>query len=349
MLEFRMIPSYARYMNKSTSSENLSIAKFYEGVTAGNRAILARAITLVESTKFEHQELAQRLLQKLLPKTGRAHRIGITGSPGVGKSTTIEALGTNLTSQDHNVAVLAVDPTSSRTGGSILGDKTRMTRLATDNKAFVRPSPTSGTLGGVTRKTRETMTLCDAAGFDVILVETVGIGQSEFAVANMVDFFVVLIQPGAGDELQGIKKGVLELADIIAVNKSDGELKSKAAATAADYQAALNILTPSLPQWSPPVVTISGLLNEGLDDLWNKIVEHRQILEDARLFYKRRHDQAVAWMHDILKDRIEHSFQSDSVISDLIEKLEKDIRNDKITPFLAAQKIAETLNIVRKH
>ena len=345
MLEFRTIPSYARYMNKSISPEILTVDNYYEGVTVGNRAILARAITLVESTKIEHQELAQRLLQKLLPETGRAHRIGITGTPGVGKSTTIEALGTKLTNQDHSIAVLAVDPTSSRTGGSILGDKTRMPNLATNTKAYVRPSPTSGTLGGVTKKTRETMALCDAAGFDVILVETVGIGQSESAVANMVDFFVVLIQPGAGDELQGIKKGVLELADLIAVNKSDGELKPKAIATAANYRAALNILTPSLPQWSPPVLNISGLLDEGLGELWNKIIEHRQILKDSELFNSRRNDQAVSWMHDILRDKVERHYQSDPAISEQIEELENNIRSNEITPFLAAQKIAEALNI----
>src|SRR3982751_3505177 len=239
---------------------------------AGDRASLARAITLIESKRADHQQAAHRLVQQLIAQTGKATRVGITGSPGVGKSTTIDALGTYLTRKGHRVAVLAVDPSSTRTGGSILGDKTRMARLANDQHAFIRPSPTSGTLGGVAAKTRETMLLCEAAGFDVVLVETVGAGQSETAVADLTDFFLVLMLPGAGDALQGIKKGVLELADMIAVNKADGDNAPRALAAAAEYRAALHILTPSSPTWSPPVVTVSGLLNEGLDALWGKVL-----------------------------------------------------------------------------
>ncbi len=222
---------------------------------------------------------AAALIDAVLPQTGNAIRVGITGVPGVGKSTTIDALGSNLTAAGHRVAVLAVDPSSSRTGGSILGDKTRMARLSHDPKAFIRPSPSSGTLGGVAAKTRETMLLCEAAGFDVILVETVGVGQSETAVADLTDFFLVLMLPGAGDELQGIKKGILELADMIAVNKADeGEAESRANAAASEYRAALHILTPASATWTPPVVTISGFHNLRLDALWAKIVDHREKL-----------------------------------------------------------------------
>src|SRR5882757_7382759 len=226
---------------------------------AGDRASLARAITLVESKRADHQQAAHRLVQELLAETGKAVRVGITGSPGVGKSTTIDALGTYLTEQGHRVAVLAVDPSSTRTGGSILGDKTRMARLAVDPNAFVRPSPSSGTLGGVAAKTRETMLVCEAAGFDVVLVETVGVGQSETAVADMTDFFLVLMVAGAGDELQGIKKGIVELADMIAINKADGDNIQRANVAAADYRGALHILSPRSPTWSPPVMTYSAM------------------------------------------------------------------------------------------
>src|ERR1700741_4911479 len=242
---------------------------------AGNRATLARAITLVESKRADHQHQAHRLVQELLPETGRAARVGIPGAPGVGKSTTIDALGTYLTGKGHKVAVLAVDPSSTRTGGSILADKTRMARLPADDNAFIRPSPSAGTLGGVAAKTRETMLACEAAGFDVILVETVGIGQSETAVADMTDFFLALMLPGAGDELQGLKKGLVELADMIAVNKADGDNLARARAAAAEYRAALHILTPRSPDWAPPVMTYSALTGNGIAELWAQVLAHR--------------------------------------------------------------------------
>src|ERR687898_219963 len=242
-----------------------------EAVQSGDRAALARAITLMESRRPDHREAARSLLQELMPRTGKAVRIGITGVPGVGKSTTIDTLGSMLTEKGHKVAVLAVDPSSTRTGGAILGDKTRMARLAADPNAFIRPSPSSGTLGGVAAKTREAMLLCEAAGFDVILVETVGVGQSEIAVADLTDFFLVLMLPGAGDELQGIKKGVVELADMIAVNKADGDNIARAKSAAGEYRAALHILAPRSAHWSPPVLTVSGLANQGLDALWERI------------------------------------------------------------------------------
>src|SRR3974390_260579 len=247
-------------------------------IRAGERAVLARAITLIESKRADHQKTARALVQGLLPSTGRAVRAGITGAPGVGKSTTIDALGTYLTGQGHKVGVLAVDRASARPGGSILADKTRMARLSADPNAFIRPSPAAGTLGGVAAKTRETMLICEAAGYGVILVETVGIGQSETAVADMTDFFLALMLPGAGDELQGLKKGLVELADMIAVNKADGDNLARAKAAAAEYRAALHILTPRSPDWSPPVVTYSALTGDGIAELWTQVIAHRDKL-----------------------------------------------------------------------
>src|SRR5437773_329537 len=253
----------------------LDLASLARGVRAGERAVIARAITLIESGRADHQKAARRLVQNLLPQTGHAVRVGITGAPGVGKSTTIDALGMFLIGQGHKVAVLAVDPSSARTGGSILGDKTRMARLSASDHAFIRPSPSSGTLGGVAAKTREAMLLCEAAGFDVVLVETVGIGQSETVVSEMTDFFLTLMLPGAGDELQGIKKGLVELADMIAVNKADGDNVNRANQAAADYRGALHILSRRSEHWHPPVLTYSALTGTGMDTLWQKILDHR--------------------------------------------------------------------------
>src|SRR5712675_1772738 len=257
-------------------SQPPDLARLERGIRAGERAVLARAITLIESKRADHQKTARQLVQDLLPLTGRAIRVGITGAPGVGKSTTIDALGTYLTGIGHKVAVLAVDPSSARTGGSILADKTRMARLATDDNAFIRPSPAAGTLGGVAAKTRETMLACEAAGFDVILVETVGIGQSETAVADMTDFFLALMLPGAGDELQGIKKGLVELADMIAINKADGDNLARAKAAAAEYRAALHILTPRVAEWNPPVITYSAATGTGVAQLWENVLDHHR-------------------------------------------------------------------------
>jgi len=321
----------------------LTLEDYFAGVLARERAVLARAITLVESSKLEHQRLAQRLLQELLAYTGGAHRIGITGVPGVGKSTAIDQLGTNLTGQGYRVAVLAVDPTSTRSGGSILGDKTRMARLATDRQAFIRPSPTAGTLGGVTKKTRETMAICEAAGFDIIIVETVGVGQSETAVAEMVDFFLVLTLPGAGDELQGIKKGVLEIADMIAVNKADGDNVARANRAAAEYRGALNILTPQSPNWSPPVLTVSGLENKGLDELWERIKEHRKALTASGEFHERRQSQAVKWMYEMLEDRVLATLMANPKVDERLPVLEAQVRDGELTPTNAVEQIAEIM------
>jgi LAO/AO transport system kinase len=311
----------------------------------GDRTALGRAITLVESRKTEHEDLAQALLLDLLPHTGGAHRVGITGVPGVGKSTTIDALGTMLTARGHKVAVLAVDPTSSRSGGSILGDKTRMAALAVDPNAFIRPSPTAGTLGGVTRRTRETMIVCEAAGYDVIIVETVGIGQSETAVADMVDFFLVLMLPGGGDELQGIKKGVLEIADMIAINKADGDGLKRATQTAAEYKAAFHILSPASAHWSPPVITVSAKERSGLDDMWQQVRDHRAALTDGGEFDAKRQGQLVRWMWAMLEDRIMANLKQNERIGSLLPDLERQVRSGQLTPVLAVRKIADIIGI----
>src|SRR3954464_9576645 len=287
------------------------IASLARGIRAGERGVIARAITLVESRRADHQKAARALVQELLPSTGKAVRVGITGAPGVGKSTTIDALGTFLTARGDKVAVLAVDPSSARTGGSILADKTRMARLGSDPLAFVRPSPASGTLGGVAAKTRESMLICEAAGYDVVLVETIGTGQSETMVADMTDFFLVLMLPGAGDELQGLKKGVVELADMIAVNKADGDNVGRAKAAAAEYQAALHILAPQSPHWSPPVITCSALTESGIEQLWDQVTAHHQQSGASGERLRRRREQQVKWMWTMLEERITSRLRSD--------------------------------------
>jgi LAO/AO transport system kinase len=312
-----------------------TVEDYAAGVLAGDRAMLGRAITLIESGKDEHAGPAQELLQRLLPHTGKAHRIGITGVPGVGKSTAIDQLGINLVEQGHRVAVLAVDPTSTRSGGSILGDKTRMTRLAQSRAAFIRPSPTSGTLGGVARKTREAMALVEAAGFDVVIVETVGVGQSEVAVGGMVDFFLVLLLAGGGDDLQGIKRGIVEMADMIAITKADGDNVASARRAQAVYQGALAILTPVSPNWAPPVLTISAGENRGLDELWGKIAEHRERMMASGEFAARRGAQAVAWMHDLLQERLLAALQADGSIARRMAELEDEVRSGRRMPALA--------------
>lgn len=317
----------------------MRVADYVDGVLGGDAAVLGRTITLLESQLAEHRALAREVLDQLLPHTGGSHRVGITGVPGVGKSTFIDQLGVNLTGAGRRVAVLAVDPTSSRSGGSILGDKTRMERLAVDPAAFIRPSPTSGTLGGVTGATRETVLVCEAAGYDVVLVETVGVGQSETAVADMVDFFLVLMLAGAGDDLQGIKKGVLELADAIAINKADGDNVARAERAAADYRLALHMVTPTSPTWHPPVLTCSGLANEGLDEVWAEVELHRRKMRGTGEFEERRAAQQVRWMWAMLDERLRNELRGSPTVVAALSEAEAAVREGSTTPTAAAEEL----------
>lgn len=316
----------------------LDVQAYVEGVRGGDRAVLARAITLIESEQPAHAALAQEVLEALLPATGGSCRIGISGVPGAGKSTFIDALGTMLTGKSHRVAVLAIDPTSSVSGGSILGDKTRMGALSVDPNAFIRPSPTSGTLGGVTRKTRESILLCEAAGFDVVLVETVGVGQSETIVAGMVDFFLVLMIAGAGDELQGIKRGILEVADMLAINKVDGENRPRAIRAQASYQSALRLMRPDSV---PPVVTCSALEKTGLDELWTLVIGEWNERQGSGELARRRQSQQVQWMWDMVQNGLRRALRSDPELSALIAELEDAVAHGQATPSAAAWRVLE--------
>jgi LAO/AO transport system kinase len=326
----------------------LTIDDYKAGVEAGDRAILSRAITLIESRNPEHGALAQKLLQAVLPRTGGARRVGITGVPGVGKSTLIDQLGLNLIAEGKRVAVLAVDPSSTRSGGAILGDKTRMGRLALERDGFIRPSPSSGVLGGVARATRETLSLCEAAGFDVVLVETVGVGQSETTVAGMVDIFVALMLPGAGDDLQGIKRGVIELADVIAVNKADGDNHKRARLAASDYRAALRMIAPASPAWTPRVITVSGQANQGLDTLWQTVEDHRAALDATGELAARRRAQAVAAMRALFDQKLAMELSQNARFARLSAQLEDEVRSGDMTPALAADQLARALRLGRR-
>ena len=314
------------------------------GIRARERAVIARAITLIESRRSDHQKAARRLVQELLPLTGEAIRVGITGAPGVGKSTTIDALGTFLTAKGHKVAVLAVDPSSTRSGGSILADKTRMPRLSSDADAFIRPSPSSGTLGGVAAKTRESMLVCEAAGYDVVLVETIGTGQSETIVADMTDFFLVLMLSGAGDELQGLKKGVIEIADMLAINKADGDNVKRAQAAAAEYRAALHILNPRSRTWSPPVVTYSALTGAGIAELWDGILDHRQRMTNSGELDARRREQQVKWMWAMLEERVFARLKSNPALRAKLPRIEAAVAAGRMSPAIAVEEIVSLLD-----
>ncbi|QGK70742.1 methylmalonyl Co-A mutase-associated GTPase MeaB [Allosaccharopolyspora coralli] len=317
----------------------LSVDEYAKGVLDGSRTVLARAITLVESTHPDHRDKAQQLLVELLPHSGNAHRVGITGVPGVGKSTFIEGLGSMLTGRGHRVAVLAVDPSSSRTGGSILGDKTRMGALASDPAAFVRPSPTAGTLGGVARATRETMVLMEAAGHDVVLVETVGVGQSEITVADMVDCFLVLALARTGDQLQGIKKGVLEIADLVAVNKADGPHEGEARKAARELRSALRMLTPASVSWKPPVLTCSGLEGTGLADVWDQVEQHRATLTETSELADKRSRQQIDWTWALVREHLMADLTRNPRVTDILDEVQTQVRAGELTASLAADRL----------
>ncbi|MCX5738304.1 MAG: methylmalonyl Co-A mutase-associated GTPase MeaB [Proteobacteria bacterium] len=318
-----------------------AVAAYRDGVRTGDRRSIAKTITLIESRRADHAALGQRVLDELVPYTGVAVRLGVTGTPGVGKSTFIEALGLQLTASGKRVAVLAVDPSSPRTGGSILGDKTRMERLAQHPAAFIRPSPSGGALGGVAHRTRETMLVLEAAGFDVVIVETVGVGQSEFTVASMVDFFAVLLQPGAGDELQGMKKGVLELADALVVNKADGEQREAARRARIAYQHALALLRPTSAHWRPPVLLASAVNGEGIAEFWQQVVTHRAALEAAGELDARRAEQAKAWLWSLVEESLQRSFRSHPAVARAIPRLEAEVAARMTTPGAAARALLD--------
>ena len=311
-------------------------------VRAGDRRALARAITLIESSRDDHREQADSLISALLPHTGKAIRLGISGTPGAGKSTFIEALGKAVIAAGETIAVLAVDPSSRRSGGSILGDKTRMPTLAADYRAFVRPSPAGTTLGGVARRTREAAVICEAAGFGVIVLETVGVGQSETAVADMVDCFIVLLAPGAGDELQGMKRGIMELADLIIVNKADGELLTEAGRVAADYQAALQLLRPASAAWQPEVMTCSALHGHGVTDVWRAIRRHREALEAAGALEAKRRDQRKSWLWDDVQAALIDCFRGDPKTAKMMQKLELKVISGDMLPSAAARELIKS-------
>jgi LAO/AO transport system kinase len=310
-----------------------------KGVREQDRRLLSKTITLIESSRRDHQQQARQIVDELLPHTGNAVRLGITGVPGVGKSTFIESLGISLVEAGHRVAVLAVDPSSSRSGGSVMADKTRMEKLSVEEKAFIRPSPSGGTLGGVARKTRETMLVCEAAGFDVIIVETVGVGQSETTVASMVDFFLVLMLAGAGDELQGIKRGVLELADALAINKADGGNITNARNAAQIYESALQMLQPPSPNWKPPVLTCSALEMTGIAEIWQTVMKFHQKFKESGELAEKRQKQALDWLWSLVEDGLKERFYTHPDIKKKLDQITRAVAKGQTAPTLAADKL----------
>ncbi len=317
----------------------LSVDAYVEGIRAGDRAVLSRAITLVESTRAEHQASARLVVERCLPHAGQSLRVGITGVPGVGKSTFIEALGTHLTGRGHRLAVLPIDPSSERTGGSILGDKTRMPRLAADANAFIRPSPTAGTPGGVARATREAILLCEAAGFNVVFVETVGVGQSETAARAMVDFFLLLVLAGAGDELQGIKRGIIEMADAIAVTKADGANVGPARTARSAYRSALRLFPPGEAGWRPPVLLCSALTGEGIEEVWRVVEAYHAAAQQSGHFERQRRRQARQWMIHAIEQHLREHFLAHPGVQRARPRLEEAVMAGAMSPFEAAQRL----------
>ncbi len=326
-------------------SERASVEELKQGVISGDRAALARAITLAESRRPDDQEQAQELIADLLPRTGGARRVGLTGVPGAGKSTVIEALGLWLIERGHKVAVLVIDPSSSRTGGSILGDKTRMQQLSMNENAYIRPSPSGGVLGGVARKTREAMLLCEAAGFDVVIVESVGVGQSEAELAELVDSLCLLLVPGAGDELQGIKRGIMELADLIVVNKADGDRIPLAKRARGDYRHALRMLPPSTPGWETPVQIASATEGTGLPEVWETIEKHRELLEETGLLEERRLRQQQRWLSSMIEEAVLNAFHQRDGVEHSIAEAERLVAEEKLTVPQATQRVIEAAGL----
>jgi len=327
--------SLQRFLTRKRKA--LSPGEFLEGILQGNRTILSQAITLVESSLPEHLPMAQDIVERCLPHSGKSIRIGITGVPGAGKSTFIEAFGSHLTSLGHQLAVLAVDPSSERSKGSILGDKTRMEELSADPNAFIRPSPSSGSLGGVARKTRETIFLCEAAGFDVIIIETVGVGQSEIAVHSMTDFFLLIQIAGAGDELQGIKRGIMEMADLIAVNKADGSNIEKTQLAQAQYRSALQLFPKPVSGWEPQATVCSAITRSGIGEIWDMILQYEQLTKNNGYFEQHRQQQAKYWMNETIRNSLVHHFYNNPDINALLPQYEQKIAENHISSFAAAQ------------
>ncbi|MCB1156176.1 MAG: methylmalonyl Co-A mutase-associated GTPase MeaB [Leptospiraceae bacterium] len=319
----------------------LNQSEYVEGVLSGNRAVLSQAITLLESSLPEHEELAAGIIEQCIPHSGKSLRIGITGVPGVGKSSFIETFGIYLLRKNHRLAVLAIDPSSQRSGGSILGDKTRMETLSREEKAFIRPSPSGTSLGGVARKTRETILLCEAAGFDVIIVETVGVGQSETAVHSMVDFFLLLMLAGAGDELQGIKRGIMEMADLIAINKADGDNQNRANLARMEYANALHLFPPTGSGWTPRVETCSALEKKGIGNIWDAIQEYMNLTKENSFFEKKRRNQAKYWMYGTIQEELKEHFFRDLQIQEALPNVEREVLEGRISSFQAAKKLLQ--------
>jgi LAO/AO transport system kinase len=333
---------------KNKKKRILSVQQYVDGILNGNITILSQAVTLIESSKPEHQEIAQEIIVKCLPFAGNSVRIGITGIPGVGKSTFIEAMGKHITAQGKKLAVLAIDPSSERTRGSILGDKTRMEDLSTDRNAYIRPSPSAGSLGGVARKTRETIVLCEAAGFNHIFIETVGVGQSETAVHSMVDFFLLLMLAGAGDELQGIKRGIMEMADAITINKADGNNIEKAGLARVQYMNALHLFPATDSGWKPKVLTCSAYLKTGISEIWDTIDEYLNHVKNNQYFQQRRNEQSKFWMYETINEQLRNNFYQNEQVKILMQELESKVLKEETSSFLAAKKLLDLYDRIRK-